>query len=215
MPSKKQYDQSEDEKNKNLTLRLPEEYHRQLVGQAARRGLTLNALLIGIVHRHLLESGYAPNVIKSHSGRLFEIEVEPVRDRLRDYFCCRFDVFENHLLYNKRRAHYLIGLSEPLAYQANDPFGLVKDVGIAMLNFYNRRGLEIDQLAWQTSSKDPPSPSPTMKDNWRYIGISTTKNIGEFLIALARNHWKDDLVVSTGQSQDIRCELRSEADLYR
>lgn len=40
------------------------------------------------------------------------------------------------------------------------------------------------------------------------------KNLSEFLIALARNHWKDDPLVSTGQSQDIRCNLRNEADLY-
>lgn len=212
MPSKHE---NQEGKYKNLTLRLPDEYHRQLVGQAARRGLTLNALLVSLVHRHLLDSGYATDVIKSLSGRLFEINVEPIPDRYDDFFCCRFDIFENHSLYDKRRAHYIIGVSYSLVDQKIDPYDQVKDVGLALLNFYNRRGLEIDQLAWQVGPHDPPSPSPSMQDNWRYIGSSTTKNLGEFLIALARNHWKDDLLVSTGQSQDIRCNLRTEADLYR
>lgn len=206
---------SQEDKHKNLTLRLPDEYHRQLVGQAARRGLTLNALLVNLVHRHLLDSGYAPDVIKSLSGRLFEITVEPIPDRHEDFFCCRFDIFENHQLYNKRRAHYIIGVSDSLINQKVDPYDQVKDVGLALLNFFNRRGLEIDQLAWQISPKDPPSPSPSMEDNWRYIGSSTTKNLDEFLIALSRNHWKDELVASTGQSQDIRCNLRSENDLNK
>ncbi len=213
MPSKAA-DEREDDKNKNLTLRLPEEYHRQLVSQAVRRGLTLNALLVGLVHRHLLESGYAPDVIKSLSGRLFEITITPLSDRYGDYFCCRFDVYENHPLYKKRRAHYLIGVSYSLAGKESDPYGLVKDVGLALLNFYNRRGLELDQLAWQSGPHDPPSPSPSLTDNWRYIGSSTTRNVGEFLIALGRNHWKDELLASTGQSQDIRCSLRTDADLY-
>lgn len=54
-----------------------------------------------------------------------------------------------------------------------------------------------------------------MKDNWRYIGPALTKNLAEFMLALGRNHWKDDLLVVTGQSQDIRCELRTEADLFQ
>jgi hypothetical protein len=211
MPSKN----AEDDKSRNLTLRLPDEYHRQLVGQAGRRGLTLNGLLVSIVHRHLLESGYAPDVIKSLSGRLFEINVEPLSDLYHDYFCCRFDVYENHPLYTKRRAHYLIGVHYSLVEDDSDPYRLVKDVGIALLNFYNRRGLEIDQLAWQLAPKDPPPPESSLKDNWRCIGPYTTKNIDEFFISLAKNHWKDTLVVSTGQSQDMRHKLRSESDLYR
>lgn len=212
MPSN--YGEQED-KYKNLTLRLPDAYHRQLVGQAARRGLTLNALLVSLVHRHLLDSGYGPDVIKSLSGRLFEIDVEPIPDRFGDFFCCRFDILENHPLYSKRRAHYVFGVSYSLIDQKVDPYDQVKDVGLALLNFFNRRALEIDQLAWQVGPHDPPAPSPSMEDNWRYIGSSTTKNLSEFLIALARNHWKDELVLSTGQSQDIRCNLRTEADLYR
>jgi len=211
MPSKN----DDDDKNKNLTLRLPEGYHRQLTGQASRLGLTLNGHLVNIVHKHLLETGYAPNVLKSFSGRLFEIEVEPVRDRPSDYFYSRFDVYEIHPLYNKRRAHYLIAVSYSLLRRDEDPYQLVEAVGLALLNFYNRSGLEVDQLGWQTGPNNPPSPSPTMKDNWRHIGSSVTKNIDEFLITLAKNHWKDDLLVSTGQSQDIRCNLRSESDLYR
>jgi len=213
MPSKN-VDGRVDEKSKNLTLRLPDEFHRQLAAQASRQGLTLNGLLVGIVNRHLLESGYAPGVIKSLSGRLFEINFEPIADTYDDYFCGRFDIFENHPLYNKRRAHYIIGVSRSLIGQA-DPYDVVKDIGLGLLNSYNRRGLEIDQIAWQRGPKDPSSPSPTMKDNWRYIGSSTTKNISEFLVSLARNHWKDELLVATGQSQDIRCNLRTETDLYQ
>jgi hypothetical protein len=205
---------NDDDKQKNMTLRLPEEYHRQLVDQANRRGLTLNSLLSVIVHRHLLDSGYAPEAIKSLSGRLFEVNVESLADSYGDFFCSRFDIVENHPLYNKRRAHYLIGVSYSLIGNS-DPAGIVKDVGLALLNFYNRKGLELDQLAWQKGRNDPPTPSPGMLDNWRYIGSTTTNDVAEFLLLLGKNHWTDDLLAVTGQSQDIRCNLRTEADLYR
>lgn len=233
-----------DDRSKNLTLRLPDEYHRQLVAQAARQGATLNGLLIAIINRHLLDSGYAPGVIKSFSGRLFEICVDPITDQVDEFFCSRFDVFESHPLYNKRRAHYIFGVAKSLIGPV-DPYDVVKDVGLGMLNFYNRRGLEIDQLAWQTNHKEPAPPAilsnsgnskrfsssrssknsraaevansskSTVKDNWRYIGTSTTKNVAQFLVSLARDHWKDELLALTGQSQDIRYQLRQEDDLYR
>lgn len=211
MPSK--FD--ENDKIKNLTLRLPGVYSRQLSNQAARLGLTLNAHLVNILSRHLLETGYAPNVIKSLSGRLFHIEFAPVPNSAYGYFCARFDIYEHHPLYEKRRAHYLIAVASQLLWPDTEPHEMVSDVGLALLNFYNRSGLEIDQLAWQIPPESPPSPSPTMKDNWRFIGTSVTKNLSEFMIALAKNHWKDDLLVATGQSQDLRCNLRSESDLYR
>ena len=209
MPSKEQ------KEHKNLTLRLPDEYHRQLTQQASRSALTLNAHITNIIHRHLLESGFAPDVIKSLSGRLFEIDAEPIpHQRSSGYFCSRFDINECHPLYTKRRAHYIFGLAHRLAGDT-DPYGIVKDVGLALLNFYNRKGLEIDQIAWQVLATDPPSPHPTLKDNWRFIGTDITKSPEQFMIALARNHWTDDRLIATGQSQDIRCNLRTEEDLFR
>lgn len=201
--------------HKNLTLRLPEEQHRQLLGQTERSGLTLNAHLINIVQRHLMDSGYFPDVIKTHSGRLFEIEVTEIPRNTHDgtYFCSRFDVIEQHPLYSKRRAHYLFGVAGPLAF-GSDPYNVVREVGIGLLNFYNRQFLEIDQLAWNVESSQPQNPSPTMKDNWRFIGTDIARNIDQFLIALGRDHWKDELLIATGQSQDIRCGLRSEEDLF-
>lgn len=210
MPSK-----SGDDKYKNLTLRLPDDYHRQLLIQSSRRGMTLNGFLLEIIHRHLLDSGFAPDVIKSLSGRLFEINIEPIPDENLGYFCSRFDVYEHHPLYNKRRAHYILGVSYELLLEDSAPYAMVKEIGLGLLNYYNRRAFEIDQLAWQLGPNDPPSPSPTILDNWRYIGPETTKNLSEFLIALARSHWKDELLVIKGVSQDIRCNLRSERDLYR
>jgi len=204
-----------DKGHKNLTLRVPNEFHRQLVAQADRSGLTLNAHLSNILRGHLMNSGFYPDIVKSFSGRLFEINVEAVpQDKQTDsYFYSRFDVFEQHPLYNKRRAHYLIGIADELVF-GGDPYGLVKDVGIALLNFYNRQGHEIDQLAWQKAGTDPESSHPTIKDNWRYIGADTTRDPAQFLIALGRNHWKDKQLIVTGQSQDIRWGLRTEDDLY-
>ena len=210
MPSK-----SDDKGCKNLTLRLPDEYHRQLVAQAERSGLTLNGQLMNIVRRHLMDCGYYPDVIKSFSGRLFEVSVTEISRSKHSghYFCARFDVTEHHPLYSKRRARYIFSVASPIAY-GEDPFGAVKDIGLGLLNFYNRQGLEIDQLAWQHDSGDPLPPEHAGEDNWRYIGTDTSKNAAEFLLALGRNHWKDQLLIITGQSQDIRYHSRSEDDLY-
>lgn len=145
MPSKRKAE-VDDRGPRNLSLRLPDDYHRQLSAQAARRGLTLNGHLVSIVERHLLDTGYFPDVIKSLSGRLFDIEVEPLTDRYAGFLCSRFDIYENHPLFRKRRAHYILGVSNRLLV-SNDPHGEVRDLGIGLLNFYNRQATEIDQLA--------------------------------------------------------------------
>lgn len=202
--------------NKNLTLRLPEDIHRQLATQAERAGLALSAHLTNIIRRHLMETGYFPDVIKSLSGRLFEIGVNPIPrgEHPGSYFCSRFDVTEIDPLFTNRRAYYVFGVSSDLSY-VQDPYGVVRDVGLAFLNFYNRRGLELDQLAWhQNHSSIPAPPAPELTDNWRYIGPETTRNIDEFLVTLARNQWNDELLVLTGQSQHVRKEGANKEDLH-
>lgn len=200
---------------KNLTFRLPDDYHRQLYDQAERQGLTMNAHLMNIVSRHLQESGYFPNVLKSASGRLFEIEVEniPHGTHSTRYFCARFDITEIHALYKKRRAKYVFGLANELI-QGSEPYQAVKDLGFALLHFYNRGLLEIDQLAWQPGVTDPNAPRPNQDDNWRYIGLGTTSNLAKFFMILGKNQWKDPQLILTGESQDLRYKLRSEDDLY-
>lgn len=157
-----------------------------------------------------------PDSIKSPSSRLLEIQVEPTKQgNLGSYYSSRFDVVQYNPLYTKRRAHYIIGLNEDLIGKQQEPFSIVKDVGLGLLNLYNRQGFELDQIAWKTVSNQPRTPSPTMEDNWRYIGLDTTTDSERFLISLFKDEWKDDLVWKTGQSQDIRCNRRKEEDLYR
>jgi hypothetical protein len=206
---------SEEKGYKNLTLRLPDDYHRQLVAQADRSGLTLNGHLLNVVRRHLMDSGYYPYVIKSFSGRLFEVSVTEISRSKNPghYFSSRFDLTEHHPLYSKRRARYVFGIASPIVY-GEDPFGAVKDIGLGLLNFFNRQGLEIDQLAWQNAIGDPLPPEHEGEDNWRYIGTGVCKSAAEFLLALGRNHWKDQLLIITGESQDIRYHRRSEDDLF-
>jgi hypothetical protein len=201
-----------DKGYKNLTLRLPDEFHRQLLQQASTSGHTLNGHLVNIVRGHLLDSGYYPNVMKSFSGRLFEVDVVPIPHKQGSrLFCSQFVVREYSPLYKGQRAEYVFGLDQQLVSDDN-PFGVVRDVGIALLNYYNRKGFEIDQLAWQRVATEPDSPVSPWKDNWRYIGPETTKNSEEFLIALGRDHWKDQLLIRTGQSQQSRFDaIRKEA----
>lgn len=201
---------------KNLTLRLTDEYHRQLASQAARAGQTLNGHIASVIKLHLMNSGYTPDSIKSSSGRLFEVQVEPIRQRtLENYYSSRFDIYEYHPLYTKRRAHYIFGLDQDLVAKHAEPFSVVKDVGLGLLNLYNRQGFELDQIAWKALPNHPSTPSPTMEDNWRYVGVDTTEDVERFLIKLLKDEWRDELIWKTGQSQDIRCKLRTEADLYR
>lgn len=193
-----------DKAYKNLTFRLPDEFHRQLAQQAVNTGHTLNGLLINIVRGHLMDCGYYPSVIKSFSGRLFDVTVKPLPfEETTRYFCSKFTIEEYDPLFSKTKAEYFIGIDRHLA-SSGDPFGVVNDVGLGLLNFYNRQGLEIDQLAWQKVATEPNHPTSLWQDNWRFIGAGTTKNIDQFLIALARNHWKDQLLVITGEAQDKR-----------
>lgn len=205
-----------DRNYKNLTLRLADEYHSQLSRQAVRSGQTLNGHIGHIIKVHLMSCGYMPDSMKSLSGRLFEVPVEPIKQgHAGNYFCSRFDICEYHPLYTKRRAHYVIGIDEDILNRHAEPFDTVRDVGLALLNLYNRQGFELDQIAWKAIPSHPRSPSPTMRDNWRYIGEDTTTDPERFLVTLLKDDWRDELIEKTGQSQDIRCSLRKEEDLYR
>jgi hypothetical protein len=201
-----------DKGYKNLTLRLPDDLHRQLSNQATSSGHTLNGHLVNIVRGHLMDSGYYPNVIKSLSGRLYEVNVVPVRhEHGSRVFCSQFVLSEYHPLYKGERAEYFIGIDRQLLAN-RDPFGMVEDVGLALLNFYNRLGFELDELAWHQNATEPESPASLWKDNWRFIGSETTRDLEEFLIELRRNHWKDKLVIRTGQRQEQRyASIRNEA----
>jgi len=194
-------------KIKNLTLRLPENYHKQLQMQADRRGDSLHAMILFAIRRHLMDSGYAPDVIKSASGRLFEIGIEPLSRQLADiseYFASKFDVWETTPLDERRKAVYVFGVHRHLVDDApiKDPYQFVRELGLAVLNFYNRQRVEIDQLAWTMDPKN---------DNRRMFNSNEFGRVPESLLMdIAKDEWEDPKVSKTGQSQDVRYKLAKE-----
>lgn len=183
--------------HKNLTLRLPSELHKQLVSQSEQSSLSLNAHLINIVTRHVMETGYYPNMIKSLSGRLFEIKITNIpHSETPGSYSSRFDLYEYNPLYYHWQSYYVISVADELIYGLHH-YDVVEKVGKSLLNFYNRQGYEIDQLAWQQEDT-------TTSDNNRVINSKTTRHIDDLITALNRNQWKDGLLILMGKSQSQR-----------
>jgi hypothetical protein len=196
------------QKTTNFTLRLPEEYRKRLQMQADKRGISVNAHVLRILEIHLMQSGFGPPSMTSiNTGRLFEIRTELVLDNVEE---TTWAFFVNEPKYEKERAYYMIGVGRTVLrdWNVKDKVTVAKDVGMSLLNLYNRQGLEVDRLKW-TQFAGPDN------DGRRILQASEVpESLEEFLAMLMNDTWKDTYVEETEKSQDIR-RGRQESVLYR
>lgn len=194
-------------KTTNISLRIPEEYRKQLQLQADRKSVSFNAHLLRVLEIHLMSSGFGPTSITSASGRLFEIRCEPYIDNVDE---TSWAFFIDEPKFEKERAYYVIGIGRTVLrdWQVNDKTTVTKEVGLALLNFYNRQGMEVDRLVWnQYSGVD--------EDNKRLLQVAESpETLEQFLDQLMTNSWTDKFVEQSELSQDIR-RGRPESALYR
>ena len=194
-------------KTTNISLRIPEEYRKQLQLQADRKSVSFNAHLLRVLEIHLMSSGFGPTSITSVSGRLFEIRCEPYIDNVDE---TSWAFFIDEPKFEKERAYYVIGIGRTVLrdWQVTDKATVTKEVGLALLNFYNRQGMEVDRLVWnQYSGVD--------EDNKRLLQVAESpETLEQFLDQLMTNSWTDKFVEQSELSQDIR-RGRPESALYR
>lgn len=194
-------------KTTNISLRIPEEYRKQLQLQADRKSVSFNAHLLRVLEIHLMSSGFGPTSITSVSGRLFEIRCEPYIDNVDE---TSWAFFIDEPKFEKERAYYVIGIGRTVLrdWQVTDKATVTKEVGLALLNFYNRQGMEVDKLVWnQYSGVD--------EDNRRLLQVAESpETLEQFLDQLMTNSWTDKFVEQSELSQDIR-RGRPESALYR
>jgi len=153
----------------------------------------------------MMHSGFGPTSVTSSSGRLFQIRYEPYQDNVDE---TTWAYFIDEPKYEKERAYFLIGLGRTVLrdWQVKDKATVSKEVGLALLNFYNRQGMEIVKLVF-TQNAD--------KDGVRVLQVAEVPEaLEQFLDALMANKWKDKFVQESDQSQDIR-RGRMESALYR
>lgn len=194
-------------KTTNISLRIPEEYRKQLQLQADRKSVSFNAHLLRVLEIHLMSSGFGPTSITSVSGRLFEIRCEPYIDNVDE---TSWAFFIDEPKFEKERAYYVIGIGRTVLrdWQVTDKATVTKEVGLALLNFYNRQGMEVDKLVWnQYSGVD--------EDNRRLLQVAESpETLEQFLDQLMTNSWTDKFVEQSELSQDVR-RGRPESALYR
>ena len=83
-----------------------------------------------------------------------------------------------------------------------------KEIGLALLNYYNRRGMEIDKLSWNQY----PGPD---NDGRRVLQVAEVpETLEQFFDLLMSDKWVDKYVEQQDKSQDIR-RGRPESALYR
>ncbi|MCB9469533.1 MAG: hypothetical protein H6677_14805 [Candidatus Obscuribacterales bacterium] len=175
--------------------------------QADRKSVSFNAHLLRVLEIHLMSSGFGPTSITSASGRLFEIRCEPYIDNVDE---TSWAFFIDEPKFEKERAYYVIGIGRTVLrdWQVTDKATVTKEVGLALLNFYNRQGMEVDKLVWnQYSGVD--------EDNRRLLQVAESpETLEQFLDQLMTNSWTDKFVEQSELSQDIR-RGRPESALYR
>ena len=195
-------------KTTNFTLRLPEEYRKRLQIQSDKKGISVNAHVLRILEIHLMNSGFGPTAITGvNSGRLFEIRTELVHDGVED---TTWAFFINEPKFEKERAYYMIGVGRNALrdWNVKDKVTVAKEIGLSLLDFYNRLGMEIDRLKWNQF----PGPD---NDGRRIIqGSEVPETLEEFLAKLKDGTWKDIYLEESEKSQDIR-RGRLESALYK
>jgi hypothetical protein len=194
------------EKTANVSIRIPDEYRKKLQLQADKKGISFNAHVLRVLEIHLMNSGFGPPSITSSSGRLFQIRCEPYLDNADE---TSWAFFIEEPKYEKERAYYLIGVSRMtlLDWKVKDKATAAKEVGLALLSYYNRKGMEIDRLMWNQYGAD--------NDGRRVIQVAEVpESMEQFLDQLSENKWTDTFVTQDTRSQDTR-RGRPESALYR
>lgn len=197
----------EKQRTTNISLRIPEEYRRRLQLQADKKGVSFNAHLLRILEIHLMSSGFGPTSITSANGRLFQVRHEPYIDNVDE---TTWAFFVDEPKFEKERAYYLIGVGRTVLrdWQIKDKATVSKEVGLALLNFYNRKGMEIDKLTWNQYTR-PES------DGRRVLQVAEVpETLEQFLDVLISGDWTDKFVKQSDQSQDLR-RGRPTSALYR
>ncbi len=195
------------QKTTNISLRIPDDYRKRLQLQADKKSISFNAHVLRVLEIHLMSSGFGPTSITSTSGRLFEIRCEPYVDNIDE---TTWAFFIDEPKFEKERAYYLIGIGRTILrdWQVKDKSTVSKEVGLALLNYYNRQGLEIDRLAWTQY----PGPD---NDGRRVLQVAEVpETLEQFLDLLMADKWIDKFIEQADKSQDIR-RGRQESALYR
>ncbi len=195
------------EKTTNISIRIPDEYRKRLQLQADKKAVSFNAHILRVLEIHLMNSGFGPTSLTSSSGRLFQIRTEPYLDNVDE---TTWAFFIDEPKYEKERAYYLIGIGRTILrdWQVKDKATVSKEVGLALLSYYNRKGMEIDRLIWN-QYMTPDS------DNRRVLQVAEVpETLEELFDTLMNETWVDKFVSQDDLSQDIR-RGRPESALYR
>lgn len=195
------------EKTNNISIRIPEEYRKRLQMQADNKGISFNAHVLRVLEIHLMSCGFGPTSLTSTSGRLFQIRTEPYLDNVDE---TTWAFFIDEPKFEKERAYYLIGIGRTVLrdWQVKDKATVSKEVGLALLSYYNRKGMEIDRLIFSQY----PTPG---NDGRRVLQVAEVpETVEEFFDQLMSEKWVDRYVEQDEKSQDIR-RGRQEAALYR
>jgi len=195
------------DKTTNISIRIPDEYRKRLQMQADKKGISLNAHLLRVLEIHLMNSGFGPTSVTSASGRLLQIRCEPYLDNVDE---TTWAYFIDEPKYEKERAYYLIGIGRTILrdWQVKDKATVSKEVGLALLSYYNRIGMEIDRMIFNQY----PGPD---NDGRRVLQVSEVpETVEEFFEQLMTEKWSDKFVKQDDKSQDIR-RGRQESALYR
>ncbi len=154
-----------------------------------------------------MSSGFGPDSMTSGTGRLFQIRSELYLDNVDE---TTWAYFIDEPKFEKERAYYLIGIGRTILrdWQVKDKAQVSKEVGLALLNYYNRRGMEVDRLVWNQY----PGPE---NDGRRVLQVAEVpETLEQLLDLLMTDKWTDKYVSQDEKSQDIR-RGRSESALYR
>src|SRR5262249_56110017 len=117
-----------------------------------KEGGSLTGHVVRILEIRLMRSGFDPTSVTSTYGRLFQIRCEPYLDNVDE---TTWAYFVDEPKFEKERAYYLIGIGRTVLrdWQVKDKATVSKEVGLTLLSYYNKKGMEIDRLVLNQNSR--------------------------------------------------------------
>lgn len=177
------------------TMRLPESWKTRLENSAANRNVSVNQFVLDIIDQHYKAAGFVEGTSIITNGRSLEIRVKQIKTHPPGMPMCFF--YLDDLARGMEVACYTIGFSSQFMWQLGieerQQYEVIAELGMALLHYFNRQGLDITRLEW--------AQFPTIA-NRRVLQVQDGKTRDDvyirtpeqFLSALQEDLWVDRLI---------------------
>jgi hypothetical protein len=176
------------------TLRLPEALKTRMETSADNRKISLNQLILDIIDQHYKAAGLTQGTTISTNGRTLEIRVKQIQHPPGMPMC---NFYLDDAARGMEVACYTLGFSSQFMWQLqvveSQQYQAIAEIGMALLHFFNRQGLDITRLEWTQFPTIDTRRVLQMQDAKTRTGVFI-RTVEQFSSALQEDLWLDRLM---------------------